>query len=205
VAAGDGAVAAGDGAVAAGAGTRGASVGTVSLADVARARREAGWATSFDGFFDVDLPAFDPRSGLGEPYAMYVTGTQMAEVEVDTRTGAVRVVRVVAAHDVGRPVFLEGLTGQIEGGIAMGVGFALTEDFVPGETHGFREYRIPRTRDVPEMTTILVADPGASPEQQAKGVAECSNMVAAPAIANAVAHATGRRITRLPLRLDAAD
>ncbi len=191
--------------VGAGDGALGASVGTVSLAEIARARREAGWATSFDGFFDVDLPGFDPRSGLGEPYAMYVTGTQMAEVEVDTRTGAVRVVRVVAAHDVGRPVFLEGLTGQIEGGIAMGVGFALTEDFVPGETHGFREYRIPRTRDVPEMTTILVADPGASPEQQAKGVAECSNMVAAPAIANAVAHATGRRITRLPLRLDAAD
>jgi aldehyde oxidoreductase len=191
--------------VGAGDGARGASAGRVSLADIARARHEAGRATSFDGFFDVDLPAFDPRSGLGEPYAMYVTGTQMAEVEVDTRTGAVRVIRVVAAHDVGRPVFLEGLTGQIEGGIAMGVGFALTEEFVPGETRGFRDYRIPRTRDVPEMVTILVADPGAPPEQQAKGVAECSNMVAAPAIANAVAHATGRRVTRLPIRLDMAD
>jgi aldehyde oxidoreductase len=189
----------------AGDGQRGASAGSVSLADVADARREAGRSTSFDGFFDVDLPAFDPRSGLGEPYAMYVTGTQMAEVEVNTRTGSIRIVRVVAAHDVGRPVFLEGLTGQIEGGIAMGVGFALTEEFVPGETRGFREYRIPRTRDVPEMTTILVADPGAPPEQQAKGVAECSNMVAAPAIANAVAHATGRRITRLPLRLGPPD
>jgi CO/xanthine dehydrogenase Mo-binding subunit len=174
----------------------------VSLAEVARVRREAGRATTFDGFFDTDLPAFDPRSDLGEPYAMYVTGTQMAEVEVDTRSGAVRVVRIVAAHDVGRPVFLEGLTGQIEGGIAMGVGFALTEAFVPGETHGFREYRIPRTRDVPEMVTILVDDPGAPPQQRAKGVAECSNMVAAPAIANAVADATGRRVTRLPIRLD---
>jgi CO/xanthine dehydrogenase Mo-binding subunit len=84
----------------------------------------------------------------------------------------------------------------------MGIGFALTEAFVPGETHGFREYRIPRTRDVPEMVTILVDDPEAPEQQRAKGVAECSNMVAAPAITNAVAHATGRRVTRLPIRLE---
>jgi CO/xanthine dehydrogenase Mo-binding subunit len=137
---------------------------------------------------------------------MYVTGTQMAEVEADTETGVVRVLRVVAAHDVGRPAFLEGVVGQIEGGIAMGVGFALTEDFVPGETSGFKQYRIPRTRDVPEMVTILVGGPGSArdtdepPELQLKGVAECSNMVAAPAIANAIAHATGQRVVQLPAR-----
>lgn len=74
-----------------------------------------------------------------------------------------------------------------------------------GPTSSSTRRRIPRTRDAPEMTTILVADPGAPPEQQAKGVAECSNMVAAPAIANAVAHATGRRITRLPIRLERID
>ena len=179
--------------------------GSIMLAEVARMRAEMGRAVTFDGFFDADLPAFDPRSGLGEPYLMYVTGTQMAEVEVDTRSGDVRVVRVVAAHDVGRAVFPEGLVGQIEGGIAMGIGFALTEAYVPGATRGFREYRIPRTRDVPEMTTILVDDPDAPRGQEAKGVAECSNMVVAPAIANAVAMATGRRVTRLPLRLDRPD
>ncbi len=173
----------------------------VSLAEIARARTAAGRAVVFDGFFDADLPAFDPKSGLGEPYLLYVTGTQMAEVEVDARTGTVRVLRVVAAHDVGRPAFPEGLVGQLEGGIAMGIGFALTEDFVPGETRGFKEYRIPRTRDVPEMTTILVDDPDAPPDQRAKGVAECSNMVVAPAIANAVAMATGERVDRLPIRL----
>ena len=111
---------------------------------------------------------------------MYVTGTQMAEVEVDTKSGAVRVLRVVAAHDVGRPVFVEGVVGQIEGGIAMGLGFALTEEFVPGETRGFKQYRIPRTRDMPEMVTILVGGSGEPPELQVKGVAECSNMVVAP-------------------------
>ena len=111
--------------------------------------------------------------------------------------------RVVAAHDVGRPAFPEGVVGQIEGGIAMGVGFALTEAFVPGETTGFKQYRIPRTRDVPEMVTILVGGDGDSeepPELQLKGVAECSNMVVAPAIANAIAQATGHRVVDLPAR-----
>jgi CO/xanthine dehydrogenase Mo-binding subunit len=173
----------------------------VSLSDVARARDGARLATTFDGYFDADVPAYKLSAERGEPYAMYVTGTQMAEVEVDTATGAVRVLRVVAAHDVGRPAFLEALVGQIEGGIAMGLGFALTEAFVPGETQGFKHYRIPRTRDVPEMVTILVGGDGEPAELQLKGVAECSNMVVAPAIANAIAHATGPRVVPLPVRL----
>ncbi len=172
----------------------------VSLAEVAAARTAAGQANRFEGSFDADVPAFDPRSGLGEPYAMYVTGTQMAEVEVDTLSGEVRVLRVVAAHDVGRPAFPEGVVGQIEGGIAMGLGFALHEDFIPGVTQGFREYRIPRSRDMPEMETILVGDPAEPPPLQLRGVAECSNMVVAPAVANAIADATGERLADLPLR-----
>lgn len=135
---------------------------------------------------------------------MYVSGTQMAEVEVDTAIGHVRVLRVVAAHDVGKPAFLDGLVGQIEGRIAMSVGFALSEEFVPGETSGFGQYRIPRTRDVPEVVTIPVGELGEAgepPELQLRGVAECSNMVVAPAIANAIAQATGQRILDLPARL----
>jgi len=178
--------------------------GRVSLAEIARARAHAKLANTFEGYFDADVPAYQVSVGLGEPYAMYVTGTQMAEVEVDTKSGAVRVLRVVAAHDVGRPVFVEGVIGQIEGGIAMGVGFALTEDFVPGETRGFKQYQVPRTRDVPEVVTILVGGTGEPPELQAKGVAECSNMVVAPAITNAIAYATGHRVLQLPARLRAA-
>ncbi len=183
---------------------RGAIEDGVSLAEIARARADAKLGCTFEAAFDADVPVYDVRSGLGEPYAMYVSATQMAEVEVDTRTGAVRLVRVVAAHDVGRPVFVEGVVGQIEGGIAMGVGFALTEEFVPGETRGFRQYHVPRTRDVPEMVTILVGGAGEPPELEAKGVGECSNMVVAPAITNAIAHATGHRVLRLPARLPAA-
>jgi aldehyde oxidoreductase len=175
--------------------------GRVDLATIAGARHEAGHATVFDATFDPEIPAFDPTSGLGEPYAMYVTGTQMAEVEVDVSSGAIRVLRVVAAHDVGSPAFEAGVVGQIEGGIAMGLGFALHEAFVPDRTRGFKDYRIPRSRDMPEMVTILVADPDDPEPLRLKGVAECSNMVVAPAVANAVADATGRRLVDLPLRL----
>ena len=177
----------------------------VPLAEIARARAEAKLATTFEGFFDADVLSYDVGLGLGEPYAMYVSGTQMAEVEVDTKTGAVRVLRVVAAHDVGRPVFVEGVVGQIEGGIAMGVGFALKEEFVPGETLGFKQYQIPRSRDMPEIVTILVRGTGEPPDLQVKGVAECSNMVVAPAITNAIAHATGQRVLQLPARLQGGD
>jgi CO/xanthine dehydrogenase Mo-binding subunit/aerobic-type carbon monoxide dehydrogenase small subunit (CoxS/CutS family) len=177
----------------------------VALSEIARARARANLPNTFDGYFDIELPAFDPVGEKGEPYAMYVTGTQMAEVEVDTKSGHVRVLRIVAAHDVGRPIFVEGVIGQIEGGIAMGLGFALEEEFVPGQTTGFKQYQIPRTRDIPEIVTILVGDTGEPPELHVKGVGECSNMVTAPAITNAIAHATGHRVLRLPARLPAHD
>ena len=183
-------------------GPRGDARDGISLSEIARARSDAGRGNTFEGYFDADVPAFDVGSGLGEPYAMYVSGTQMAEVEVDTKTGAVEVLRVVAAHDIGRPAFVEGVVGQIEGGIAMGLGFALKEDFVPGVTRGFKQYRLPRTTDMPEMVTILVGGSGESPELEVKGVAECSNMVVAPAIANAIANAMGHRVVDLPIRLE---
>jgi CO/xanthine dehydrogenase Mo-binding subunit len=173
----------------------------VALSDVAGARRDAGLANTFDGYYDPELPAFDASGDLGEPYAMFVTGTQMAEVEVDTKSGEIRVLRMVAAHDVGRPVFAEGVVGQVEGGVAMGIGFALKEEFLPGETTGFKQYRIPRTRDVPEIVTILVGEAREPKELEMKGVGECSNMVTAPAITNAIAQATGYRVVSLPARV----
>lgn len=122
-------------------------------------------------------------------------------MEVDTGSGDIRVLRMVAAHDVGKPVFAEGVVGQVEGGVAMGIGFALLEEFVPGKTKGFKDYRIPRTRDVPEIVTILVGGAREPRETEMKGVGECSNMVTAPAITNAIAHATGQRVVSLPARL----
>jgi CO/xanthine dehydrogenase Mo-binding subunit len=170
---------------------------TVSLAEVARARQSAGLALRFTGNFHP-IPVRDSLSGGPSPYLVHVSATHVAEVAVDMERGAVRVLRVVAAHDVGRVIYPQGLNGQIEGAVSMGLGFALKEEFHPGETTGFEQYRIPTTRETPEIVQLMVemVDPSAS--LGAKGVAECATVAVAPAIANAIADATGTRIRHLP-------
>ncbi len=119
-------------------------------------------------------------------------------MEVNPDRGEVRVIRLVAAHDVGRAVFPQGLKGQIEGSVAMGVGYALKEEFIPGETTGMKQYRILTARDVPEVVILLVENVDPSAGLGAKGAAECALVPVAPAVANAVANATGVRIHHLP-------
>jgi CO/xanthine dehydrogenase Mo-binding subunit/aerobic-type carbon monoxide dehydrogenase small subunit (CoxS/CutS family) len=174
---------------------------TVSLAEVARARRSAGLPLRFEGQFHP-VPARDSLSGKASAYLVHVSATHVAEVEVDTKDGTVRVLRVVAAHDVGRVVYPQGLRGQIEGAVSMGMGFALKEEFIPGETTGFRQYRIPNARETPEVVPLMVemVDPSAS--LGAKGAAECATVAVAPAIVNAIADATGVRIHHLPATPD---
>ncbi|MCC7107030.1 MAG: molybdopterin-dependent oxidoreductase [Chloroflexi bacterium] len=170
---------------------------TVSLAEVAEARLSAGLPSRFAGNFHP-VPVRDALNGNPSPFLVHVTATHVAEVEVDTREGAVRVLRVVAAHDVGRVIFAQGLKGQIEGAVSMGVGFALKEDYRPGETRGFKQYRIPTTREQPEVVSLWVeiADPSAG--LRAKGAAECATVAVAPAILSAIADATGVRVHHLP-------
>jgi CO/xanthine dehydrogenase Mo-binding subunit/aerobic-type carbon monoxide dehydrogenase small subunit (CoxS/CutS family) len=174
---------------------------TLSLAEVARARLSAGLPMRFEGEFRP-VPLRDSLSRRPSPYLVYVTATHMAEVEVDMKEGVVRVLRVVAAHDVGRVVYPEGLRGQIDGAVSMGLGFALKEEFHPGETTGFRQYRVPTSRETPEIIalTVEMVDPSAS--LGAKGAAECATVAVAPAITNAIADATGARIHRLPATPD---
>lgn len=170
---------------------------SISLVEVARARQAAELPLRFKGnFYPVQMR--DSLSGGPSPYLVHVSATHMAEVEVDTLKGAVRVLRVVAAHDVGRSIYPQGLKGQIEGAVSMGLGFALKEEFHPGETTGFEQYRIPTTRESPEVISLMVemVDPSAS--LGAKGVAECATVAVAPAIVNAIANATGARIHHLP-------
>lgn len=151
----------------------------------------------FEGRFNAQ-PVRDALSGSVNPYLVHVTATHVAEVDVDTVTGDVRVLRVVAAHDVGRVVYPLGLKGQIEGAVSMGLGFALKEEFVPGETESFQQYRIPNAREAPEVVSLMIemGDPSAS--LGAKGAAECATVAVAPAITNAIADAVGVRVRRLP-------
>jgi len=104
----------------------------------------------------------------------------------------------VAAHDIGRVLNPVGARGQVEGAVVMGIGFALTEEFVPGVTRGFAQYRIPTTHDVPEVEAIFVERPDPKGPFGAKGLGECALIPTAPAIVNAIADATGVRIRRLP-------
>ena len=151
---------------------------------------------------------FDPPTtpldadGQGAPYAVYGYGAQIAEVAVDTMLGATRVKRVTAAHDVGRAINPTLAAGQIEGGIAQGLGMALMEDYVAGRTENLHDYLIPTSGDAPEITTILVEKPDPQGPFGARGLGEHALIPTAPAILNAIAHATGARVTRLPAAPD---
>lgn len=128
---------------------------------------------------------------------------QVAEVEVDRETGEVEVLRIVTAQDVG--TILNPLThqGQIEGGIIMGLGFALIEEVKSEDgkitTLSLGDFKIPNVRDIPELVTVLVQDPVGPAPFHGKSIGEHSISPVAPAIANAVFDAVGVRITELPI------
>jgi CO/xanthine dehydrogenase Mo-binding subunit len=119
-------------------------------------------------------------------------------VLVDPRTGEVRVERVVAAHDVGRAINPPDAAGQIEGAVVMGIGTALMEEFIPGETEGFGDYYLPTTMSMPEIEVILVEVPSFEGPFGAKGLGEAAIMPAAPAIINGISRAIGARVRQLP-------
>ena len=155
-----------------------------------------------EGSFDPETTRLDPRTGQGSPYATYAFATHLAEVEVDTETGKVKVKRVVASHDVGRAIHPKNVIGQITGGVAMGMGFALMEEYVPEGTTSFVNYLIPTSKDIPEVIPILVEENEPSGPFGAKGVGEPALIPCAPAILNAIADAIGERIYQLPANLE---
>jgi CO/xanthine dehydrogenase Mo-binding subunit/aerobic-type carbon monoxide dehydrogenase small subunit (CoxS/CutS family) len=160
------------------------------------------------GYVLVVEETFDPPTspldadGQGDPYAVYGFGAHMAEVEVDTGLGTVKVLRITAAHDVGRAINPTLVEGQIEGGIAQGLGMALMEEFTPGRGENLHDYLIPTIGDVPPVTSILVEDPSPVGPMGAKGIGEQALIPTAPAILNAIADATGIRLTRTPATPD---
>jgi CO/xanthine dehydrogenase Mo-binding subunit len=155
-----------------------------------------------EGSFDPETTRLDPETGQGAPYATYAFATHLAEVEVDTETGRVKVNRVIASHDVGKAIHPKNVMGQIMGGVAMGTGFALMEEFIPDETTSFVNYLIPTSKDVPEVIPILVEDEEPTGPFGAKGVGEPAVIPSAPAILNAIADAIGERIFHLPANLE---
>jgi CO/xanthine dehydrogenase Mo-binding subunit len=153
------------------------------------------------GHFDPPASKLDER-GQGDPYSAYGFATQIAEVEVDTELGRVRPLRIVAAHDVGKAINPTQVEGQIHGGIAQGLGFALMEEYLPGRTENLHDYLIPTVGDMPDIECIIVEDPSPLGPYGAKGIGEPALIPTAPAILGAIRHATGVVIRRLPATPD---
>jgi CO/xanthine dehydrogenase Mo-binding subunit len=130
-------------------------------------------------------------------------GAQLAEIVVERETGVIKLVRVASAHDVGKAINPMAVTSQIEGGIAMGLGYALFEalQFDAGKVANasFADYKIATARDMPGAAPMIVEKPYPSEPYGAKGVGEMSVFGIAPAIANALASVTGVRIKDLPM------
>lgn len=136
------------------------------------------------------------------PYATYGFAAQFAEIEVDIALGTVRVLHLHAAHDVGRAINPTQVEGQIHGGIAQGLGLALMEEYISGRTDNLHDYLIPTAGDIPPITVHLIEDPEPLGPYGAKGVGEPALIATAPAILNALYHATGVRVRTIPATPD---
>src|SRR5271166_2848724 len=138
----------------------------------------------------------------GDVSAAYAWATQVAEIEVDTRTGVVKLLKITGAHDVGRVINRLGIEGQIEGGIVMGQGYALTENLMIKDgvvcNPNFRDYKLVTAPEIPEMDVAFIETMDGEGPQGAKGVGEAPAICVAAAVANAIYNATGVRITALP-------
>jgi len=160
-----------------------------------------GYVATGEATFDPPTSPLD-ADGQGNPYAVYGFGAHLAEVEVDTELGTVRVLKIVAAHDVGRAINPTLVEGQIEGGAAQGLGLALMEEFFPGKGENLHDYLIPTIGDMPPVESILIEDASPIGPFGAKGVGEQSTIPTAPAILNAIFDATGARIRKVPATPD---
>ncbi|MCL5274583.1 MAG: xanthine dehydrogenase family protein molybdopterin-binding subunit [Chloroflexi bacterium] len=181
----------------------GADEEPVGFDAVAAHARKMGFVLSAHGKWQMPTIHWDFEKGAGVPYVGYTFGAQVVEVTVNTGTGKVQADRIWAAHDIGKVLFPEGAYGQLYGGIAQGLGYGLMEEVEinHGYIHNvnFDDYIIPTAMDVPAIEATFVEAPFALGPYGAKNVAEPSMLGVAPALANAVCHATGKRIRELPL------
>lgn len=141
----------------------------------------------------------DPKTGQGVPWETYSFGIQMAEVSVEVKTGKVNVLKITSVHDLGTVINRLNVEGQLHGGICMGLGYALMEEFVYNKTDSFAKFKIPRAKDMPEMEVITLNIPRKKGPFGASGTAEYADVPTAPAIANAIYNACGVRIRDLPI------
>ncbi|MDP2662833.1 MAG: xanthine dehydrogenase family protein molybdopterin-binding subunit [Dehalococcoidia bacterium] len=185
---------------------RGSPERGVSLARVATTAyfQKGGPILGRGSFLDEDLVPTDPKTGQSpKPCPYWKYGATAVEVEVDPETGVVKLTRVASAHDCGRAINPMLVNGQIEGGAATGLAYALWEELVFDEGRvinpSFMDYRIPSTMEVPDIQPIIVEAPHKSGPFGAKGAGEASTIGVAGAVGNAIYDAVGVRLKDLPL------
>ena len=174
---------------------------SMSLAEVAREMKALGQQPRV--LYEYEAPKTQALGTGGDMHFAFSFAAQAAEVEVNTLTGEIHVMRVVAANDVGTAVNPLGLQGQVEGGVMMGLGNCLTEEFIVENgyvvTDHLARYRIPGIMLTPEITSIVVEHPTSEGPYGAKGVGEVVSIPTTPAITNAIYNAVGVRVDRLPV------
>jgi len=179
--------------------TEGETVATIDLKEMPE--NEFGYVLMAEETYDPPTKPLDEK-GQGIPYAVYGYGAQMMELTVDTKLGTVKLDRIVTAHDVGKAINPLLVEGQIEGGVAQGIGLALMEDYLPGRTENLHDYLIPTFGDMPEFENLIIEVEDAEGPYGAKGLGEHVLIPTAPAILNAIRDATGAVVSDLPATPD---
>jgi len=183
-----------------------AGSGQMTMAQLAAECFKRGILLSAQGWYKSPQTTWREEDGTGDAYFTFVYGANLAEVEVDMETGRVIVTKFISCHDVGKVLNINGAKGQVYGGVAMGIGYALLEEYpeedgVP-KLGNFDEYLLPTICDMPETEVIFIEGNDPLGPFGAKALGEPANEIAAPAIANAVSNAIGRRVRELPLTLE---
>ncbi len=181
----------------------GASDRRVSLGELAQAAEDAGVLPFHHGTFEAPTAEFDHHTGRGRTFPDYTYGAHAVEVQVDEETGEVNVLRYVACHDVGRAIDMQRVEGQIQGAVAQGIGYALSEnveveDGMVASTL-FADYLVPLAVNLPDIETIVLElFPGKGP-LGARGIGEPPIGPPAAAVASAIENAIGLRLRELPM------
>ena len=161
--------------------------------------RNAGKPTRYEGSCtNPGKYAFHPQTGQGDNFVSECHNIQMAEVEVDTHTGKVGVLRMTSAVDAGTVIHPQNFEGQLEGGMDQGVGYALREEYIHGKTNDYVTYKFPTIMDSFDMEIVIQETPRLKGPLGATGVGEMTMVPTAPAVTNAIKDACGIRIYDLP-------
>ena len=182
------------------------NISTISFEKAVEKSFKAGVNLSAYGWFKAPDVSWHEQTGQGNAYFTYVYACQVAEIKVDTSTGKIEVIKITAAHDVGRAINKIGIEGQVYGGVAQGIGYTILEDFNIQngivKSSNLDEYLLPTIKDINIIEPILVENPDKYGPFGAKSIGEPTLELASAAINNAIKFATGKYFYQIPLTLE---